>query len=267
MARPSVSTSTANGVSEIVLDREQKRNALTAAMIDSVREAVLVAGADSAVHVVLIRSEGPDFCAGFDLSALDPDELPEARYSRELRDLFEFSLSIRDLAKPTICLVQGANVAAGLLISQACDLVVAADTAYFHNPLPRMGGVGLEVLIEPFDIGFRRSKRHLFTGDRIPATLAAEYGMVTDLVPAAELLRFGRDLAARIATMPPLTLRYIKQSLNHAQDLGGMRSALEHHFSVHQLGHQTHESRVLLHENRRRLGLKSYFEQRDAGRD
>lgn len=265
MAANGIAILSRGAVREIVLDRADKRNALNAPMIEAIRQAFADAAADAAINLVLVRAEGPDFCAGFDLTALDSEELPEDRMERELRDLFSFSLCIRDHPKPTVCLVHGANVAAGLLVSQACDLVVAADTAYFFNPLPKMGGVGLEVLIEPFDIGFRRAKRHLFTGDRIPAAKAAEYGMVTDLVAAPELLAFGRELADRIAAMPPHTLRYIKRSLNHAQDLGGMRAALEDHFIIHQFGHVTQESRRLLHENRTRKGLKDYFKQRDAG--
>ena len=183
--------------------------------------------------------------------------------AREREQLFDLSVAIRDHPCPTVALVQGMNAAAGLLISQACDLVVASEDASFYDPLPRMGGVGLEVLLEPYDIGFRRAKRHLFTGERIPAARAAEYGMVTDLVPRAELEAFGRDLARRVAEMPPTTLRYLKRSLNHAEDLAGRRAALDYHFVLHQFGHQTRESRLLLHERRQGRRLREYFDERD----
>lgn len=261
-----VSVRSHGSIREVVLARPAKRNALTAGMIGKMRRAFAAAAVDDSINVVLVRAEGPHFCAGFDLTTLNSDELPEERMERELTEFFRFSLEIRDHPKPTICLVQGANVAGGLMISQACDIVVAADNAYFFNPLPRMGGVGLEVLVEPFDIGFRRAKRLLFTGDRIGAVKAAEYGMVTDVVSDSELLSYGRDLAKRIAAMPPLTLRYIKRSLNHAQDIAGMRAALEDHFTLHQFGHVTQESRRLLHEDRKGTSLNAYFKRRDAER-
>lgn len=250
---------------EIVLDRPEKRNALNAAMISEVREGFTSAAGDPDVHIVVISATGSDFCAGFDLTTVNSEEAPETRAKRERAELFDFSLGIRNHPTPTIALVQGANVAAGLLISQACDLVVAAEDAFFYNPLPRMGGVGLEVLWEPYDVGFRWAKRILFTGDRLTARQARELGMVTDVVPTPDLARFGRELADRVAAMPPKTLRLLKRSLNAAQDSDGMLTGQEQHFDLHQAGHQTSESRKLLHENRRGRTLKDYFADRDSG--
>lgn len=144
-----------------------------------------------------------------------------------------------------------------------CDLVVAAQDSYFYDPLPRMGGVGLEVLVEPWDMGFRKAKRYLFAGERIPAPVALEVGMVTDLAPAGGLAAATRDLADSVAAMPPVTLALLKRSLNRAQDLMGMRDGLEHHFAVHQLGHATQESRRRLHDARAEQPLKEYFTRRD----
>jgi enoyl-CoA hydratase len=253
-------------VVEIVLDRADKRNALNARMIAQIREAFVSAAGDNEVHVVVLSAAGPDFCAGFDLTTVDSDEGPQARAERERAELFEFSLGIRNHPSPTIALVQGANVAAGLLISQACDLVVASEDAYFYNPLVRMGGVGLEVLWEPYDLGFRQAKRILFTGGRLSAPEARQLGMVTDVVPREELAAAGRQLAARIAAMPPETLRLLKRSLNAAQDAAGMRAGQEQHFELHQQGHRTSESRRLLHDKRLGRDLKDYFAERDAGR-
>jgi enoyl-CoA hydratase len=253
------------GVFEIVLARPEKRNALNAEMIAELRAAFARAAEDHEAHVVVVVAEGPDFCAGFDLGSVDAAEPQPARAAREREMLFDFSLGIRAHPTPTIALVQGANVAAGLLVSQACDLVVASEDAYFYDPLPRMGGVALEVLWEPFDLGFRRAKRVLFTGGRLSAPEALRYGMVTDVVPRAQLDSFGRDLAARVAAMPPETLRLLKRSLNDAEEQLGLRRVQEQHFEIHQLGHQTGESRRLLHEKREGRDLREYFAERDTG--
>jgi enoyl-CoA hydratase len=252
-------------VCTILLDRAEKRNALDAAMLLELRQALADVAADESAHVVLLRANGPDFCAGFDLDAVDADEPPESRATRERQQLFELALALRDHAKPTIAAVHGACVAAGLMLSQMCDLVLASDDAYFYDPLPRMGGVGLEVLVEPWDIGFRRAKRYLFTGERIPAAVALELGMITDLTTRERLVEDAHALADRVAAMPPVTLALLKRSLNRAQDLMGMRDALEHHFALHQLGHATGESRALLHDARRGRSLKEYFTRRDQG--
>lgn len=253
------------GILSIVLDRPEKRNALDAAMLSSLDEAVSEAAGDSDSHVVVLRANGPDFCAGFDLDTVESAELVEDRFVREREALFTRALRLRELPKPTIAAVQGNCIAAGLLISQMCDLVVASESAKFYNPLPRMGGVGLEVLLEPWDMGVRKAKRYLFTGERIPAATALELGMVTDLVSEHELRKHTYALAKRISAMPPVTLSLIKHSLNRTQDLMGMRDSLEYHFAIHEFGHATAESRALLHAARAGIPLKDYFARRDKG--
>jgi enoyl-CoA hydratase len=213
--------------------------------------------------VVVLRAAGPDFCAGFDLTRVHADELPEDRMVREDEELFSKALELRHHPKPTIAAVQGACVAAGILLSQVCDLVVASEDAYFYNPLVRMGGVGLEVLLEPWDIGIRRAKRYLFTGERIPAEAALRFGMVSDLAPRETLARVTRELAEKVAAMPPVTLRLLKKSLNHTQDLMGMRDSLEFHYALHEFGHTTQESKRLLHDARGDRPLREYFTRRD----
>ncbi|MQA74461.1 MAG: enoyl-CoA hydratase [Solirubrobacterales bacterium] len=254
-----------DAVLSVVLERPRKRNALDAAMLAALDRAIEDADGDASVRVLVLRAAGEHFCAGFDLGTVDPDELVEDRYRREREQLFERALRLREVGKPTIASVQGACVAAGLLISQMCDLVIAAGDAFFYDPLPRMGGVGLELLIQPWDIGVRRAKRYLFTGDRIPARDALELGMITDLVAPERLREASDELADRVAAMPPVTLSLLKRSLNRTQDIMGMRDALEQHFALHEFGHATQESRALLHAAREGRPLKEYFERRDEG--
>lgn len=252
-------------VFHVVLNRPEKRNALTNDMLAAITSALGDAERDAEVRVVVLRAAGSDFCAGFDLSRLRSEELPEDRMVREENELYGRALALRNLSKPTIAAVQGGCIAGGLLFSQMCDLIVASTDAYFYNPLLRMGGVGLELLMEPWDLGIRQAKRYLFTGERIPADVALKLGMITDLVERDALDSTTNALAAKIAAMPPTTMRLLKKSINRTQDLMGMRDALEQHFALHEFGHTTRESQQLLHEARERQSLKSYFAQRDKG--
>jgi enoyl-CoA hydratase len=249
----------------VVLNRPEKRNALTRDMMLALQAAFRDAERDPDVRVVVLRAAGPDFCAGFDLSRLSADELPEERFVREEEELYAKALEIRHCPTPTIAAVQGGCIAGGLLLSQMCDLIIASDDAYFYNPLVRMGGVGLEVLMEPWDLGIRRAKRYLFTGERIPADVALRLGMITDVASREALPAETVELAKKVAAMPPMTLRLLKKSLNHTQDLMGMRAALDYHYALHEFGHTTRESQQLLHEARERRSLKEYFAKRDEG--
>jgi enoyl-CoA hydratase len=249
----------------VVLNRPEKRNALTRDTMLALAAALREAEHDAGVRVLVLRAAGPDFCAGFDLSRLDADERPEERFAREEEELYGKALELRNFPKPTIAAVQGGCIAGGLLLSQMCDLIIASDDAYFYNPLVRMGGVALEVLMEPWDLGIRRAKRYLFTGERIPADVALRLGMITDVASRQALPAATAELARQVAAMPPLTMRLLKKSINHTQDLMGMRAALDHHFALHEFGHTTRESQRLLHEARERRPLKEYFARRDEG--
>lgn len=252
-------------VLSLVLDRPEKRNALNDDVLARLGEELDAVARDPSVHVLVLRGNGEHFCSGFDLDTVRADEQSEDRMRREREQLFDRALLLRDLPMPTVAVVQGACVAAGLLFSQMCDLVVASEDAFFYNPLPRMGGVGLELLLEPWDMGVRRAKRYLFTGERIPASVALELGMITDLSTRDRLASDAAALVDRIVAMPPLTLSLLKRSLNRTQDLMGMRDSLEHHFALHHLGHASAESRQLLHAAREGKPLKDYFEARDRG--
>jgi enoyl-CoA hydratase len=252
-------------VTHLVLNRPEKRNALTSDMLGGLDDALQSAARDPEQRVIVLRANGPDFCAGFDLSRLRSDELPEDRMLREEDELYNKGLALRNLPKPTIAAVQGGCIAGGLLFSQMCDLIIASDDAYFYNPLVRMGGVGLELLMEPWDLGIRQAKRYLFTGEKIPADVALRFGMINEVVARDALLAATKDLAGKIAAMPPMTVRLIKKSLNRTQDFMGMRASLDYHFALHEFGHTTRESQQLLHEARERQSLKQYFAERDKG--
>src|SRR5712692_6030470 len=85
---------------------------------------------------------------------------------------FDRCVKIRDFRKPTIAAVQGTCSAAGLMLACMCDLIVAADDATFSNPVLRMTGAGVELLVEPWELGIRKAKEFLWTGETIDALAA-----------------------------------------------------------------------------------------------
>ncbi len=177
----------------ITMNRPEVRNAQNTALILELDQAMRAADADPDAHVIVLAGAGKDFSAGHDLKAYvgeaAADEwhqmrsTPEGKFEHERTLYFEKCLAIRDLSKPTIAMVQGHCVAAGLMLAAMCDLIVAAEDATFQNPVLRMTGAGVELLVEPVELGFRKAKEFLFTGDAIDATEAWRLGLVNRVVP------------------------------------------------------------------------------------
>jgi hypothetical protein len=111
------------------------------------------------------------------------------------------------------------------MLAAMCDLIVAADDAVFQNPVARMSGMGVELLVEPWELGIRKAKEFLLTGDEIDAHEAWRLGMVNKVVPRAELLDAATAMAAKIALVPPVTAERIKDSVNQTFELMGKRNA------------------------------------------
>jgi enoyl-CoA hydratase len=243
-------------VRRIWLARPEVRNAQNQQMLDALDAAFRAAADDEATRVVLLGGRGEHFSAGHDLKeaqASRADFTVEERWAYEQLRYFDHCLRIWDCPKPTVAQVQGACVAGGFMLANMCDLVVAADDAFFSDPVTHtMGAVATEVLIHPWVMGLRQAKELLYTGGRLPAAQALAIGLVNRVVPRAELDTAALELAERISQTPPFALRLLKRSLNRSLDVQGMRQALSAHFDLHQLGHVSQE-----YEATRRAGLAS----------
>jgi enoyl-CoA hydratase len=236
-------------VATITLNRPDVANAQNSRMIDELDAAFDRADADDRVRVVILAAAGKHFSSGHDLKALvagdDADpwvarrETPEGKFEHERTMYFERCLRIHDFRKPTIAAVQGSCVAAGLMLAAMCDLIVAADDAVFSNPVLRLTGAGVELLVEPWELGIRKAKEFLLTGDTIDAQEAWRLGLVNRVVPRDELEARARELAERVALVPPVTAQTVKDTLNHTGTLMGKRDALKYHFMAHHWVHNT----------------------------
>jgi enoyl-CoA hydratase len=118
-----------------------------------------------------------------------------------------------------------------------CDLVICSTDAQFRDPTVAMGVNGVEMFNHPWELGVRKAKEMLFTGDAVDAETALRLGMVNHVVPAEELDGFALDLAKRISTRSRFGLKLAKQAVNQMQDAQGYWTAQQAAMSLQQLGH------------------------------
>src|ERR1039457_2906283 len=211
-------------VALVTLNRPRYRNAQNSAMTYALDAAFARAVNTDDVAVIVLAGAGDHFCAGHDIGTAGRDvdvsfdrqavlwwdhvgkAGADARYAREMEVYLGMCRRWRDMPKPAIAMVQGACIAGGLMLAWVCDLIVAAQDAFFADPVVRMGIPGVEYFAHPWMLGPRFAKEALFTGDRFDAQRAYQLGMVNRVVPRAELADATFALAERIATMPTFGL-------------------------------------------------------------
>jgi len=224
----SVRYSTRGRVAHLTLNRPERLNAIDEAMPGEIAAAVELANDDPAVHVLVLSGAGRAFCAGYDLKEYAEagvgtqdvvwDPIADFRFMKRNTDHF-FSL-FRSL-KPTIAKVHGHAVAGGSDIALSCDLVVMAEDARIGYMPARVWGCPTTAMWV-YRLGAERAKRMLFTGDTIDGAKAAEWGLVAEAVPAAELDAHVEALAERIAGVPTNQLAMQKLMINQAYDNMGL---------------------------------------------
>jgi enoyl-CoA hydratase len=250
--------SPAPGVARLVLDRPERRNAQNPQLLYDLDAAFTVAARDDDVRVIILAGAGPDFSSGHDVSeresALPGD--PVATYGAGLgasgvegRHAFECEAYLglcrrwRDLPKPTIGQAHGRSIAGGLMLLWPMDLIVASDSATFADPVVAFGLNGAEYFSHTWEVGPRKAKEMLFTGEPLTAREALALGMVNHVVADEDLGAFTVDLATRIAAMPAYGLRLAKASVNAALDAQGYSTAIDAAFAQHLLGHANNLAR------------------------
>jgi enoyl-CoA hydratase len=157
--------------------------------------------------------------------------------AREEESYLQLCRRWRNLTKPTIAQVHGRCIAGGLMLAWVCDLIVASEDATFFDPVSAWGANGLEWFGYPWEVGARKAKEFLFTGDTWSAHEAWRLGMVNHVVPTEGLVAFTENLAERIASKPSIALKAAKQSVNAALDAQGQQLAMDMAFQIHHLTH------------------------------
>jgi enoyl-CoA hydratase len=237
------------------MNRPQYRNAQNSAMTYALDDAFRAAVDDHEVKAIILAGRGDHFSAGHDIGTPGRDvdvsfprrasgwwdhvgtDGAEQRLARESEVYLGMCRRWRDLPKPTVAMVQGACVAGGLMLAWSCDLIVAAEDAFFADPVVRMGIPGVEYFAHPWVMGPRFAKELLFTGDRFDAPRALSLGMVNRVVARPELEEATIELAERIAAMPRFGLALAKKAVNQAEDLMGLQTGMDSVFGLHHLAH------------------------------
>ena len=223
-------------VRTITTNRPDVLNAQSRILLEELDDAFNRAVDDDSVRVIILAGAGKHFSAGHDLgsreemedqkkTALEPGFKGE--YRRIYDRFYENTMRWRDLPKPTIAQVQGYCIMGGMMIASACDLIVASDDAQFADRAVRWGGAHVQYFSMPWELGPRKAKEFLFTGDFFTAQQAAEAGLVNRVVPRAKLEEETMKLAQQIAERDPFALKFAKASVNETMDAQGFRAAME----------------------------------------
>ena len=207
------------GVLRLTLNRPQARNALSAALMAALIDALGRAAADKAARVVVIAGAGPAFCAGHDLREIRQDRRRET-YERLFAQCSELMLAIVRLPKPVIAEVHGVATAAGCQLVASCDLAVAAEAARFATPGVNIGlfcSTPMVALIRA--VGRKAAMEMLLTGELVGAARAARSGSSTGWCRAAELRAAVDALAREIAGKSAFTLAIGKEAFYRQAEL------------------------------------------------
>jgi enoyl-CoA hydratase len=242
----------------IMLNRPEARNAQNRGMLVELNDAFLRAEADDDVRVVILGGMGPMFSSGHDVGTKlsreeyspGPNQHPtrtinggtrkgaENLMLQEWHYFFENTRRWRNLRKITIGQAHGDVYAAALMVLWACDLIICADDTRFADVVgTRLGMCGVEYFAHPWELGPRKAKELLLTGDAIDADEAHALGMVSKVFPADEIGDRTLEFARRIAKVPTMTALLLKEAVNQSVDNMGFYNALNACFTLHELNH------------------------------
>jgi enoyl-CoA hydratase len=225
MADDIVLVEVADRVATVTLNRPEVRNALNAALIDTVRTRLAEFDASGDVDAIVLTGTDPVFCAGVDLSYLDDRMQQEGGGAAAFPDH-----PVPPHTKPIIGAINGAAVTGGLELALGCDFLVASERARFADTHARVGIVpGWRLTVElPEAIGYRRAKEMSITGNFVDAQTALVWGLVNHVVPHDELLPFCRKLAADIVSNDATTARTILATYDDEREtVDGPRADME----------------------------------------
>ena len=233
MPYSSVSYDVSGRIAYLTLNRPERLNAINDVMPGEIRSAAEEADRDDRVHVLVVQGAGRAFCAGYDLTdyaegastgiqeEMPWDPITDYRFMKRNTDDF---MALWRCSKPTIAKVQGHAVAGGSDIALCTDLLVMADDARIGYPPARVWGCPTTAMWV-YRLGPERAKRVLLTGDTIDGRTAADWGLASSAVPAAELDEEVQALAARIAAVPRNQLAMQKLVVNGAVEAMGLAAA------------------------------------------
>jgi enoyl-CoA hydratase/carnithine racemase len=245
----SIRTETADGVLTLTFDRLDRKNAITAAMYQTLADALVAAETDPAIRVIVLAGHESVFTAGNDL-----EDFMKNPPKDESAPVHQFLKAISTATKPLIASVSGAAVGVGTTMLLHCDLVYASETAKLSMPFAQLGlcPEAASSLLLPQLAGYHRAADKLLFGEPFDAHEARELGLVNRVLPAGELDAFVRTQARKLTLLPPASLRATKRLMKE-----GATSQIAERMSIE--GNQFGE---MLRAPEAREAFTAFFEKR-----
>ena len=215
-------------VATLTLNRPERHNALSQALVDEIMAAVAQADADSEVRVLILTGAGGRaFSSGYDIkeSAQKPKRTLAEWRARMQKDI-RFTYSVWDCSKPVIAMIDGFCYAGALELAMCCDMRVCSEGSKFAAVEARFSN-GIATMIMPWLIG-QRSRALIYTGDTFGAAEAHRLGLVDTVHPKASLHAETVKLARRMSRVSLDCLRWNKRAINHAFETMGLRNAIQY---------------------------------------
>ena len=206
--------SASEGVATLTLNRPESRNALNLEMCNGLIDSAGIAGKDESIKILLVRANGPVFCAGADIK--ERQGMNETQVRERRMKGFAAYAALEALPMPAIAVVQGPAVGSGCEIAGACDFIVATPAASFRTPEALRGTVGATQRL-PRILGKRLAKDMMFTGRTLSAEEAREAGLVSRVVSDLELTL--EEIKKIILDAPPGSLRLAKRCIDRGIEL------------------------------------------------
>ncbi|MGZ3254137.1 MAG: enoyl-CoA hydratase, partial [Burkholderiaceae bacterium] len=201
-------TSIENGILTIEFNRPEKKNAITAAMYQTMSDALHAAESDLQVRAILFVGKPEIFTAGNDL-----EDFMKHPPSSRAHPVFQFMHSVSHTTKPVVAAVSGVAVGIGTTMLMHCDLVYAADNAKFSMPFSQLGLCPelASSLLFPQIVGYQRAAEKLMLGEPFTVEEAHHMGLINKVLPADQLIPFARAQAAKLVGLPAVSLRATKK--------------------------------------------------------
>jgi methylglutaconyl-CoA hydratase len=221
MSSPVLLVEEESGILTLRLNRPEKRNALNRELVEALQEAMAEAEANDVARVILIRGQGPDFCAGADLAELQRISSmgPESSF-QDARRLGDLLLQMRRHSRPIVAAVHGRALAGGCGLATACDLVLASRSAELGYPEIHLGFVPAMVMaILRQKVGEGKAFELVALGHRISAVEAAGMGLVNRVLEDDAFASATRELVEDLARRPSESLTLTKRLLYEQADL------------------------------------------------
>ena len=208
-----------DGILTIQFNRPERKNAITAAMYQSMADALAGAEQDPAVRAILVTGHAEIFTAGNDLEDFLKSPPPVDGAAFAARPVFQFMTQLSGASKPVVAAVSGAAVGIGTTLLLHCDLVYAADNAKFALPFAQLGlcpEFASSTLLAQL-AGYPRAAEKLMLGEPFLAQEALDMGLVSKVLPLAELLPFAQRQAAKLVALPAASIRATKRLMKSAR--------------------------------------------------